>query len=454
MRFRAAFSALAAILAAALSAVPGMPNADAPFRDVFALMDEADRRSDPGLWPGFFPRQIPAAIFDGRDTYLFGFGRPPEGFAPVPSRPAVFVYPGQHGAVTANRRAQIEGIWVATTIPGYGPSGNHRSKTLADIAAVVLHEKFHVFQKTRHPDWRPNDLVLLTYPLDRPESLARRRLELEAFGRAAAAPIPDEAAAWARLGLEMRRIRLAGLSPAEARYEREIALLEGLAQYVEHRAAGRAGPDDALADDLAPRGIRLLGYVEGCWIGLLLDRFDPAWKDRLEADDSAALENLLASALGGEERRRAEFTPAELIEAEALARLAVEARADERRKAERDFFTKLGYRIELRPADATFRFETFDPFSIQALGEGRILHPSGISCRTKSGAVKALWRPCLTEVDGQGRIVRMILTGIRRKPDLRPGINVPLSLDGEGVQIALGKGRVRFRENIVEIGIE
>jgi hypothetical protein len=453
MRFRAVFYPLLGIVAAVL---PGGTTGrqEGPFRDVFALMEEVDRRSEPGLWPGFFPRQIPAAIFDGRDTYLFGFGRPPGGFAPAPGRPDVFVSPGQHGAVVANRRVLIEGTWVATTIPGYGPSGNHRSKTLADIAAVVLHEKFHVFQKMRHPDWRPNDLVLLSYPLDRPESLARRRLELEAFRRAAADPILDEAAAWAKTGLDIRRIRLAGLSPADARYEREIARLEGLAQYIEHRAAGRAGPDDVMADDLAPRGIRLLGYVEGCWIGLLLDRFDPPWKERLEADDSAGLEALLASAIGGEGGRKAEFTPAELVEAEALARMAVEARAMERQRAEREFFTKLGYRIDLRPSGAALRFEMFDPFSIEALGEGRILHPALVSCRAGSGTVRTGWRPCLTEVDGQGRIVRMILTGIRRKPALRPGMNVPLSLDGEGVQIALGKGRVRFRENIVEIGIE
>jgi hypothetical protein len=417
-------------------------------------MEEVDRRSEPSLWPGFFPREIPAAVFDGAQTFIFGFGRPPEGFAPVPGRPDVFVYPGQHSAVLANRRVRIEGTWVATAIPGHGPFGNHRSKTLADIAAVVLHEKFHVFQAVRHPAWRPNDLVLLTYPLDSPEVLARRRLELEAFRRAAAAAFLEEAAAWAKTGLDMRRTRLARLSPAEARYEREIALLEGLAQYIEHRAAERVGPDDALEDDLAPRGIRLLGYVEGCWIGLLLDRFDPAWKEHLEADDRGGLEDLLGNALMGVGGRPAEFTPAELVEAEALASMAVEARADERRRAERDFFTKLGYRIELRPAGGTVRFEMFDPFSIEALGERRILHPAGISCRAGSGNVRTAWRPCLTEVDGQGRIVRIVLTGIRGKPSLPPGWNVPLHLATEGIQIELGKGRVRFRGNIVEIGIE
>jgi hypothetical protein len=427
---------------------------DTPFRDVFSLMEEVDRRSEPNLWPGFYPRHIPAAIFDGRNTYLFGFGRPPEGFSPVPGRPDVYTFPGQHETVVANRRVRLEGTWIATTIPGYGPSGNHRSKTLADIAAVVLHEKFHVFQTLRHPAWRPNDLVLLTYPLDRSESLARRRLELESFRRAAASPFADEAAAWARTALDMRRSRLAGLAPSEARYERQIALLEGLAQYIEHKAAGRTGPDDALADDFAPRGIRLLGYVEGCWMGLLLDRLDPAWKERLEADDSTGLDDLLGSALAGKERGPAKFTPAELVEAEALAMMAVEAREAERRKEEREFFTKLGYRIDLRSVGGSLHFEMFDPFSIEALGEGRILHPAQVSCRTRSGKVRALWRPCLTEVDGRGRIVRMIVTGVRDKPKLKAGWNVPLSLEGEGIQIELGSGRVRFRENIVEIGIE
>jgi len=450
MRFRSILFACLGIVAAIL---PGetADRKEGPFRDVFTLMEEVDRRSEPGLWPGFFPRLIPAAVFDGRDTYLFGYGWPPQGFAAVPDRDDVFVLPGRHEIVLGNRRAKLEGTWIATTIPGYGPVGNHRSKTLADIAAVVLHEKFHVFQVLRHPQWRPNDLVLMTYPLDQTGSLARRRLELEAFRRAVISAAAEDAAAWARTGLELRRLRLSTLTPDQAHYEREIQDLEGLAQYIEDRAAGRTGTEEPMADDIAPRGVRLLGYFEGSWTAHLLDRFDPAWKERLESGGPDTLDELLAAALA--RGRKAEFTPDELLTAEAAAEADIAARATERRKTERDFFSRLGYRIELRSAGGRFRFEMLDAFSFDTLSEKRIFHPLWLTCRTPSGVVRTSGRECLTEVDDLGRIDRITLTGIRYRPALTEGWNVPLRLKADSVQIELGKGRVRFQGNLILIDV-
>ncbi len=425
---------------------------DAVFRDVFSLMEEADRLSDSRLWPGFFPREIPAALFDGRDTYLFGFGRPPEGFSPVPEKSDVYVFRGRHEVVLGNRRARLAGTWIATTIPGYGPVANHRSATLADIAAVVLHEKFHVYQILRHPDWRPNDLVLMTYPMDTAGSLAARRFELEAFRRAVSSAAAEDAAAWVRTGLELRRRRLAGLSPAQGDYERAIQRLEGLAQYVEDRAAGRMGDGDALEDDFAPRGIRHLGYFEGSWIGQLLDRFDPAWKERIEVGGSDTLEEMLAAAIG--EGRQKELGPRFVNDTDSRASADVAVRALARRRAEKEFFTKLGYRIELRSPKGRLHFESFDPFSFEALGDGRILHPYWVVCHEGPNIVRTMGRGCLTEVDERGRIVRIVLTGIRTRPAVSAGWNVPISIQAEGLRIDLPKGWVRFQNNVLVIDVE
>lgn len=188
-------------------------------------------------------------------------------------------------------------------------------------------------------------------------------------------------------------------------------------------------------------------------MGFLLDRFDPDWKARLETDDSATLEGLLDSAVQGMGSAKAEFTPAELVEAEALARMDVLSRADERRKAERTYIGRLGYRIELVPVDGGLRFEMFDPFSIEALGERRILHWAPVSCRKGTGSVQTLMRPCLTEVDERGRIVRLALAGIRWKPKFAAGWNAPLRMDAEGVRIELEKGRVSYRGNVIIIEV-
>lgn len=450
MRFRAALYALLGIVAAIF---PGetTDRKEGPFRDVFFLMEEVDRRSEPGLWPGFFPRQIPAAVFDGRETYLFGFGRLPAGFAPVPGRADVSVFPGRHEIVLGNRRAEFDGTWIATAIPGYGPVANHRSKTLADVAAIILHEKFHVFQILRHPDWRPNDLVLLTYPLDQARALADRRLELEAFKRALSSAASEDAAAWVRTGLELRNLRHSTLTSAQTQYEREIQWLEGLAQYIEYRSAGRTDTEDAFEDDLAPRGVRHQGYFEGSWAALLLDRFDPAWKERLESGESAALEDLLAAALP--DGATAEFTPEDLSAAQAAAEADVAARRAARRKEERNFFAKLGYRVELRSPEGFLRFEMFDPFSFESLSEKQVLHPLWITCRTTSGFVRTLGRPCLTEVDERGRIVRITLTGIHSRPAVAEGWNVPLRWVAEGVRMEIGKARVRFLGSRVVIDV-
>jgi len=74
--------------------------------------------------------------------------------------------------------------------------------------------------------------------------------------------------------LQKRKERL-DLVPYEfANYENELQLSEGLSDYIEKRARDQhphAVMD--ITDDIAPAGVRDLGYVEGRWMAMILDRF-------------------------------------------------------------------------------------------------------------------------------------------------------------------------------------
>jgi len=68
------------------------------------------------VWPGFLIDEIPVAVYDSTNTYLFFAGKAPEGFIPVESTPDIFVFNGQYPQVRGNSIVQIDGIWTATSV--------------------------------------------------------------------------------------------------------------------------------------------------------------------------------------------------------------------------------------------------------------------------------------------------------------------------------------------------
>jgi len=169
------------ILGVVWSGVRAQVSARTP--DPFAVVAEASRLARLDLWPGFRPDSIPVAIYQDGRTLLFRHPAPPEGFTPVPGPPGVMVFAGRHPSVTANSRVELAGVRTATLMPA--PAG----QSVTERAGVLLHEAFHVFQRTRHPRWTANEVELFTYPVDEPRGAGLRRLETEALRRALAAAI-------------------------------------------------------------------------------------------------------------------------------------------------------------------------------------------------------------------------------------------------------------------------
>jgi hypothetical protein len=232
----------------------------------------AGLKNGAGLWPGFDPLAVPLAVFDGKRTWLFRHSQPPAEFTLATEAAGVYVQLGRNAAVTANTSADIGGVSTATLLLGPLPS----PFSVNDMAAVAIHEAFHVYQRAQHPSWIGNEADLFTYPTDRPKLLALRRLETAALRLALSAEAADEAACWARKALALRETRYSGMDAAFAAYERGTELNEGLASYVEMRAAGRRGVELPAAE-FAPAEVRKRAYATGLALALLLDRFTPGW---------------------------------------------------------------------------------------------------------------------------------------------------------------------------------
>jgi hypothetical protein len=375
---------LAALIALGMCA-PELAAAQDPER-ALAVEREVERlAAQRVLWPGYDPLAIPLAVFTGERTYLFRHPKPPEGFSPVAgSRPTAFAFQGRHPAVTSNTSAEIGGNVSATLLvdrPGAGTS-------TTDLAAVALHEAFHVYQRQHHTSWSGNEGDLFLYPTDDVRLLGLRRLESEALRRALDARDTAGAACWARLVLGYRRERFAAMDSAFSRYERRTELNEGLAAYIQLIAAGKATVEIP-ATEFPPAKVRDRTYVSGPALAFLLDRLRPGWQAALEADDKQYLDRMLESALGQKPAPCAlAADEIERIEKTAKADVAaVIAARGERRNA---FDARPGWRVAVEAAPGKPLWpQGFDPLNVERV-EGGILHTRFVRLGNDAGDLEAI----------------------------------------------------------------
>ena len=381
------------------------------------------------LWPGFEPLGIPLAIYDGERTHLF---RHPAGAQ---------VFEGRHPAVNANTSAEIGGTVTATLMadrPGPTPA------TPAELAAVALHEAFHVFQRRRHPGWQADEGALLLYPVDDAKLLGRRRLESEALRRALADP--GKAACWARQFLAFRRERFAGIDPAFAAYERGTELNEGLAQYIQLLAAGQT--PEIPAEELPAADVRHRIYTIGPAIAFLLDRLRPGWQASLEADDKQLLEDLLAPVA---KEGDCALTPAEIERVERAAREDTAAIRASRTGLRKEFDARPGWRVVVQAAEGKPLWpQGFDPLNV-ALVDGGLLHTRFVQLGNDSGKIEA--------IDSEGTDLEALTEGIGPHPLFNgvrraaiAGLPKPeIRSEGGTVEIRAPGFFARFENSFVEV---
>ncbi len=403
---RAARFVWLAIPLVVLSAAPNASKSE----NVFELMERVARLEAKPLWPGFDPASIPVAVYNGKNTYAFGFPSLPKGFQAVDGRPGVGVYKGVHPQVRANSRVMIDGVYAASciAIPKAYLTGR-------DAAAIILHEKFHVFQALTHPRWLPNDAVLFSYPQDSAETVLARRLEIEAFRRAVASVDDETARAWAACGLEHHRRRIRSLAPPFVRYEKEVRRFEGLAEYVEWQILGVDPLEHVYELDDAPAAVRNWGYVAGRWIGTLLDRFDPRWKLKLESGESDDPQDLLEEAVR-EHAGLMDFSEPEIAALAAKTDSDFSVKTREKAKLRKRFDSRLGWRIVMAAEDKPLRLKFFLADHSEALNPGEMAHRLWLALDNESCTLEVIGQDCLTVSRSPAEIRRVVIPNLRNKP--------------------------------------
>jgi hypothetical protein len=437
---------LHAAFLAGLLAVFGSIPATAELPPASAILADFDRMAELPLWPGFSPKAIPVAIYDGKETWLVRHPAPPAGF--VRRSDAMWAFPGQHPVMRANTSVDLGGTMTATLL--LNPQSSYGSR---EWAAVLIHETFHVFQRQHHPAWTGNEAEMFLYPVDDPELLTGRRLETEALRRALAAPARPGAACWASRAMEQRRGRFARMPAGSVAYERGTELNEGLAAFMEDIAQDRHIPD-LPADGYGPDQVRQAVYAIGPAQAALLDRFDPAWKMKIDSGAAASLDQLLAVDLPLAESAGCAFTAEEKAGARARAGEDT-AKLIAGRKADRAaFFARPGTRLVIEAGSHPLGLQGFDPLNVESLGGVEILHKRLLQLSNDRGTVEVLNREALSEGAGAHPLfdgIRVLtLTGLSAEPKVT-GEGETVKIEAEGFTATLKGALVQTSASLVRI---
>lgn len=384
--------------------------------DVYAVVDEFDAvAARSALWPGFEPRRVPLAIFNGDTTLLFRHPNPPQEFVSLSSRQGVWAFAGRHESVTANATAKLNGVLTATAMLKPDARRDVRGQ-----AALVIHEAFHVFQRERHADWSANELELFVYPFEDADALRLRRLETLALARAESARAEGDAACWASAALKLRAERYARMPAGSAAYERGTELNEGLASYVEALAAGRARPTSLPPEDFSASEVRQRAYATGRALAVLLDRFAPDWKQKLEDGDKRPLDEALGAALSAPAAGLCEIAPPDSLRASERARRDVAALVAKREALRRDFLARPGWKLELTAEGSPLFPQGFDPLNVERVGAREVLHTRYVKLGGGAGFIEIINRHSLTEGAGEHPLFnglrRLTVTGLASEP--------------------------------------
>ncbi|MCL4543132.1 MAG: hypothetical protein M1118_00820 [Chloroflexi bacterium] len=421
-----------------------------------ALLAEVDRLAARPLWPNYDPCTLPVAIYDGRQTWLFRHPNPPPEFAPSNTRPDALVFGGLHPSVRANTSVTVNGHATATAL-----LSNTSGRRVTDLAALVIHELFHVFQCQCHPDWTANEADLFVYPMDDAELLAVRRLETAALRQALHTPDPTEQAAWAAAALGYRRERFEHLPSEAVAYERGNELQEGLARYVESKARGDHDRLAVLDQDFPADGVRARTYVVGLALALLLDRLAPGWQEELEAGETTPLDELLEAALHRVAPAPLAFSPEERARAMAQAQADVATLQRERSEQRQVFFALPGWQVVIRIEQGEPLWpQAFDPSNVQQLGSGEVLHRRWLRLGNAADTVEVLGHPALTEAAGTHPLftgVRTVtVTGLPEQPVVRTAAADALAVTAAGVTATFREARVemQLRDVVITVGGE
>lgn len=417
--------------------------------DVFDLMEEINRMKKDVLWPGFKPGEIPTAIFDGINTYLFKHPSPPEEFMVLKEREDTCLFDGQHSQVRGNSRVQLNGIWTATSVLRTHSRLTGEKYSMQSLAGIIIHEQFHVFQKLKHTDWRPNDGYLFNYPLDTPDMLALRRMETEAIRRAVVAQSHKEVYGWVREAFKWRDKRYPLLDDVLIQYEGELQRFEGLAEYIEYKSGSRDLTRIPVDPGFAPGAIRHLGYLLGRWSAVILDRLEPNWKEIMESGEAEYLHEILKTTVSSTDHTCG-FSDEEQESFLQKAKEDVENRGQTVQRLRKEFGSQPGYRIEFVSPKTPLGVLMFFANRTEALSQRELLHSFLLMLRNENGSLSVRDLMSITENDSSIGVVKLTVAGIIEKPVIE-NIEGKIKVTAKGFQAEFNKAEVEECQNLIKI---
>jgi hypothetical protein len=258
---------------------------------------------------------------------------------------------------------------------------------------------------------------LLLYPSETVEALFLRRVEKEAFKRAVLSGNTGEINGWVKEALSYRFQRLNTINPVFGRYEKELQRTEGLSDYIE-KVAREMDPLNAsdITNGIAPAGVRDLGYVEGRWIAMILDKINPGWKLALEENDTLYLEDILIKSINDLPGTTTSLSNDEIDNIRANADSDF-LKWQEKKKQEIEQFNDLpGYRVEINASAKPLIIRIFEPLEIEILDDRSVYHRLIFSAGNEAGALRIMNQPCISWFDNSLRIEKLVLNGLKEPP--------------------------------------
>ena len=228
-------------------------------------------------------------------------------------------------------------------------------------------------------------------------------------------------------------------------YERDLQRTEGLSDYIERVARG-VDPLNAsnMTNGIAPAGVRDLGYWEGRWIAMILDRLSPDWKTYIESNDTLFLEEILDSALMDSPFSKQTFSEGEL----SRLRLDSDKVFDDwqvKKAGEIESYKNLpGYSIEINSVSSPLNIRIFEPLEIEILPERAVFHRLIFSAANQKGTMRILNHPCITYFDESFRLVKLCIYGLPEAP----------AVNQEEKKLILKYGDISLELNYSELKVE
>jgi hypothetical protein len=401
-------------------------------------------------WKGFDPASIPALIFDGVNSYLINHPAPPVDFKEYDKKAGIYYFQGRHKEVRANTAIEISGIKTACIDIDISKPAN-----IQDIAALLLHEKFHCFQFTNPTAWGEgtNEFAVFEYPAENTKLLKLVYLEIHALFKAYDSKSIEDTQKWLTLANKLRMEKHKIMPKSCVEFERGIELIEGTAFYIQNKVSGNDPRNELTEKMYLPDSIRLRGYITGSMICSLLDKIDPAWKVKLNPREGIYPDVLLQKSLPADIQAY-KLDPLTEEKERLKAEKAVDDYLLKKIKLLDAFVNKPGYKIILDCGQRPLWPAGFDPMNIEKLNQFELLHKRWLKLAGDRAELEILDAESITEGTKEhplfNGVKKIIISGLKNKPDvIREDKKINIKTDN--ISISIENAETEMKENVLLI---